>query len=346
MFTIEQEIFSQDRALGRTARYLQEYAGGIRAALREDRPEKLVFLGCGSSYMLAAGAAHLFSVRGGTQAVALAGGEVMLAPGRYAGLFEGALVLLLSRSGETSEVLLALERMKQRARFRTLGITMKAGSSLRGRTDLLLELPWAFDESVCQTRTVTNLYAALLELFTVYSGDESLRESLGRAVEGQGAWISGHSGDCRRIASVGWDNVTVLADGELCGIAKEGALAFTEVCMLRGEYFRLLDYRHGPIVVADGKKLVIAAMGPWEESYQKQMVADIRKRGAAVAALGAQEENIWGADFYFPVRGIADYAAWGLPFIALCQMIAFYKAVERGHNPDMPDGLDPYISLD
>ena len=35
--------------------------------------------------------------------------------------------------------------------------------------------------------------------------------------------------------------------------------------MLRGEYFRLLDYRHGPIVVADGKKLVIAAMGPWEE---------------------------------------------------------------------------------
>lgn len=72
MFTIEQEIFSQDRALGRTARYLQEYAGGIRAALREDRPEKLVFLGCGSSYMLAAGAAHLFSVRGGTQAVALA----------------------------------------------------------------------------------------------------------------------------------------------------------------------------------------------------------------------------------------------------------------------------------
>lgn len=116
--------------------------------------------------------------------------------------------------------------------------------------------------------------------------------------------------------------------------------------MLRGEYFRLLDYRHGPIVVADGKKLVIAAMGPWEESYQKQMVADIRKRGAAVAALGAQEENIWGADFYFPVRGIADYAAWGLPFIALCQMIAFYKAVERGHNPDMPDGLDPYISLD
>ena len=169
MFTIEQEIFSQDRALGRTARYLQEYAGGIRAALREDRPEKLVFLGCGSSYMLAAGAAHLFSVRGGTQAVALAGGEVMLAPGRYAGLFEGALVLPLSRSGETSEVLLALERMKQRARFRTLGITMKADSSLRGRTDLLLELPWAFDESVCQTRTVTNLYAALLELFTVYS---------------------------------------------------------------------------------------------------------------------------------------------------------------------------------
>lgn len=223
---------------------------------------------------------------------------------------------------------------------------MKADSSLRGRTDLLLELPWAFDESVCQTRTVTNLYAALLELFTVYSGDESLRESLGRAVEGQGAWISGHSGDCRRIASVGWDNVTVLADGELCGIAKEGALAFTEVCMLRGEYFRLLDYRHGPIVVADGKKLVIAAMGPWEESYQKQMVADIRKRGARRGRAGRAGGEHLGRGLLFPRAGDRGLRRVGPPFIALCQMIAFYKAVERGHNPDMPDGLDPYISLD
>lgn len=243
-------------------------------------------------------------------------------------------------------MLLALERMKQRARFRTLGITMKADSSLRGRTDLLLELPWAFDESVCQTRTVTNLYAALLELFTVYSGDESLRESLGRAVEGQGAWISGHSGDCQRIASVGWDNVTSWRTANSAD-RQGGRARLHRGLYAAGEYFRLLDYRGtARSSWADGKKLVIAAMGPWEESYQKQMVADIRKRGAAVAALGAQEENIWGADFYFPVRGIADYAAWGLPFIALCQMIAFYKAVERGHNPDMPDGLDPYISLD
>lgn len=39
----------------------------------------------------------------------------------------------------------------------------------------------------------------------------------------------------------------------MCGIAEEGALAFTEIAMLTGRYFHLLDYRHGPIVISGEK---------------------------------------------------------------------------------------------
>lgn len=53
------------------------------------------------------------------------------------------------------------------------------------------------------------------------------------------------AGACHEIANLDWDNVVVLADGPICGIAEEGALAFTEISMLTGRYFHLLDYRHG-----------------------------------------------------------------------------------------------------
>mgnify|MGYP000004771189 CR=1 FL=1 len=81
------------------------------------------------------------------------------------------------------------------------------------------------------------------------------------------------------IANLDWDNVVVLADGPICGIAEEGALAFTEISMLTGRYFHLLDYRHGPIVVSGKRTLTLALLRPGEEKLQSAMMKDVIQRG-------------------------------------------------------------------
>ena len=91
--------------------------------------------------------------------------------------------------------------------------------------------------SVCQTRTVTNLYAASLLLAAKYAKDETLWKSVFAAAANNEAFQKKYRSVLEEIAVRGWENAVVLADGPVCGIAEEGALAFTEIAMLTGRYF-------------------------------------------------------------------------------------------------------------
>lgn len=61
--------------------------------------------------------------------------------------------------------------------------------------------------------------------------------------------------------------------------------------------------------------------------------------------LGHHTKDYWESDYHVSLHAIVEPIAWGIPFINICQMLAFYKAIETDHNPDIPGGLNPYISL-
>lgn len=345
MYTTKKEIFAQGDALQKTYTYLADSEEKIRNLFQSNPTKKIVFIGCGSSYMLSKGAAFLFNLRSDRKAIALTGGEILIRPEEYVEIVDGALLVITSRSGETSEVLLALEKLDHLASFHALHIIASKNTSLGKRKGLTLELPWIFDESVCQTRTITNFYSILVYIFSIIHPSVSLRKCMDQVIAQQTEFIVKTSDLCSKIAGIPWSNVTVLADAELCGIAQEGALAFTEIAMLPGDYYRTLDYRHGPIVLANSNKLVIIVIQDEPGSYQTDLIKDIRKRGATVVAIGGNETLISEANYYITLTGHTDYVATGVPFIAICQLLAYYKAIEQGHNPDHPTGLDPYISL-
>lgn len=344
METIKHEIFHQNEALLKTRAELLANRETLTGILAQPCTN-LIFMGCGSSYMLSCGAADLFTMNTGLKAIALAGGEVLLNPEKYVKLFEGALVVVTSRSGETSEVVFALEKMKPLCSFRSLGIFAKVGCTLQSMVDFSVLIPWAYDESICQTRNISNFYYALSTLYAFHAGDSELEAAFDAFLAAQNAHLDAITPMCAEIAQRSWTNVTVLADGEVSGIASEGALAFTEISLLPGEHFHILDYRHGPIVVADSSKVVIVLLIPGEENQQKKMVADLVAHGACVITLGARDSAFWGSDYHVNLDGIRRYEVTGLPFINLCQVLAFSKAVANGHDPDDPNGLNAYIKL-
>ena len=147
----------------------------------------------------------------------------------------------------------ALKHIKEAHGCPAVSITTEDGNDLMPLCDLNLTLNWCHDDSVCQTRTVTNLYASTLLLAAgIRRDDRSERVSWQPC--GEHLVSAKYRPVLAEIANLDWDNVVVLADGPICGIAEEGALAFTEISMLTGRYFHLLDYRHGPIVVS-GKRI-------------------------------------------------------------------------------------------
>lgn len=344
MELIKNEIFTQTDALLKTKELLSLHKDSLRPYLRQPF-RNLIFLGCGSGHMLSDSAAAMFSLYTDKKAVSLAGGEIMMDPGKYTDIFTDALVVVCTRSGETSEVVFALEAMKKLTPFKILGIIAKENCTIKSMVDFCLEIPWAFDESVCQTRNISNFYYALTMLFAIYRDDVDLEDCFSSFLSAQPDYISRIKPECEEIAKRNWNNVTILADGEICGIASEGGLAFTEISTLPGDFFHLLDYRHGPIVLADSSKLVIALLNPKEVTYQKQMISDLRNRGAFVITLGLNNQDFWDSDYHISLDFISRYEVWGLAFINVCQLLAFYKALANGHDPDVPEGLNPFIKL-
>jgi len=339
------ETTAQYDALKKTFAYLTKERERIVQAYKESGAGTIIFSGSGSSYEVSRSSAFSASLRLKEKPYALASGDILVNEANYGPLLGDALLVLISRSGSTSEVVYAAEIVKKQG-GKVISVTCVKDSPLAAFSDVVLELPWAFDSSVCQTRTITNIYTANLLLIAFFSGDEKLIEEINSVIERGEEFIQKWIGPIQTAAQGPWDFAVVLADGELQGIALEGALAFKEISDTRSNCHHLLDVRHGPIVGIDEDTLVIAALSPHDDKYQRDLINDILNRGAKVIVYSPEEiEPIEGVALHVDSGLPLGFAASGIPFIFIPQMAALTHSAVLGNDPDKPKGLEPWIKL-
>lgn len=343
MTQTEKEIFAQPEALRKIRAWFDSNARKAKDFFAEANRRKYVFIGCGSSFMISQSGMSLFASIDNADAYALAGGDFLVDPENYRNVLKDSVVIILTRSGLTSEIVRSAEILKSDFDVKILTITMKEENELADKSDFMMTFPWAYDQSVCQTQTVTSIYYALLRLYAELTENQSLRRELSELADGQDAFLRKYRTLAQRIALKDFTNAIVLCDGVPNGMAQEGALAFTEVAMLPGQAFHLLDYRHGPKVLNNGRTLTIAALKRGARELQTKMIEDLRKTGTTLVVLDS--ENIAPqADFHVEVPSFS-HPLMGIFLINICQMISLEKALAMGNNPDHPKGLDAYIKL-
>jgi len=345
MYLTEKEIMSTHEALEKSFEQVLSQRSEIEAFFEANKQRKLVFIGCGSSLMLAKGCEKLFGARAGCSAVAIAGGDYVVAPDFYEEYLKDAIVVALSRSGETTEILKAISLMNDRFNIKLVSITMNDESKLAKQSDLGLFMPWAYDKSVCQTRSITNIYAASLLLYAIIFGNEELIADVKKAVSANEKFMADNRAALEKIGNIDFSNVVVLADGPLCGMADEGALAFTEIALVPGQFHNMLDYRHGPIVLNDKNTLTIAVLQTVDNDYQQDLVKDVKAHGGTVVTIGEGADAVPDIDLHIAVGEVGNFTVIGIYFIYVCQMIAFARAVKCGIDPDKPIGLNLFVTL-
>lgn len=344
MYLTQQEIFSQHLALAQTQDYFKNMRQEIEGFFARYQGRKVIFMGCGSSYMLSQSAQAVFA-GSGTDSAAVAGGEYLVHPEQYQALLTDSIVVILSRSGLTSEVVRGAELIRSSTNAALASVTMKEQNDLLPFCELNLILPWAYDDSVCQTRSVSNLYTAVLLLEAFRSGDSVLESSVSQAVSRIESFQTENRQRLEALAKLDFDQAIVLADAPVSGIAQEAALAFTEIAMMPGASYPVLDYRHGPIVLHGPKTLTLVAVQPEQGHYQQDLLADLRRTGCILVTVTGGEQIVGEVTEDFRTGELSSPAALGLFLVNAAQIIAFSKALQRGVNPDQPKGLDAYISL-
>lgn len=342
------EIGDQYNALGKTLACVDNcWSEDLLTGAEQFR--HMIILGCGSSYSVAKSVAATARILFPDRSIcAIPGGDFMLhMEDTYASLMSDTVLIGLSRSGSTDEINMAIEgaRKKYPKTF-VLSFIEREGTTMQAISDVTLAFPWAFDESVCQTRSVTNLAGGALRLLGRWARDEKLCTSLDAVAEGGNAYLSEIDAEIDKIVKLGWENACVLADGTAYGLAEEGALAFNEIAYVPSVCRHVLDVRHGPIVLLNEKTIVLAMLSETGYSYESAVLNDIAKRGAHIVAYSDQKMTVPpAADFSISFGKKLTGATAALPFLAVAQLVSYKKAIAKGVNPDQPNGLDPWITL-
>lgn len=199
--------------------------------------ERVAVVGCGTSWFMAMAYAVLREQAGLGETDAFAASEVPRGR-RYDRL------VAISRSGTTTEVLEVLDETTTP----TVAITAVAGVPIHDAAQQSILLDFADEESVVQTRFATTVLALL-------------RASLGENLDPVAA-------DAEQALQVPVETytdatqATFLGRGWTVGLAYEAALKSREAAQFWSEAYPAMDYRHGPIAIAEPGRLVWAIGTP------------------------------------------------------------------------------------
>ena len=307
--------------------------------------ERIVFTGAGSSYYLAqAGAAAARSVMR-RPVIAAPLSELILRP---AGVLIGAAtrepVVIISRSGSTSEAVSVAERMRE-VGHSTIAVTCRADSPLAALADVTLVSPAGDEAAIVMTRSFASMLALLLGVVAIIGGDERLGADLA-AVPERWSEATAAADVGRRLGATDWSRIVVLGGGPAIGIAAEWALKLTETSQVPANAYEPLEFRHGPISVCEPGMLVVGLVGGAGAAEEAAVVAEAARLGAATWVIARDEDEARGAPGEVSLVGGALHPVARLPLLVHpAHGLALSLALTRGCDPDAPRHLGQVVIL-
>lgn len=316
-----------------------------------DDVEELLFVGCGSSYHLAEAAAKIFGDVTGSRVRFAPASEVFLAPHTLFHKGDRLALIALSRTGETTEVLKAVDLFKRlRAQGElagpVYGFTCTPDSSLVAACDQAVLVP-ATEESLVMTQAFTGTLLALTLWASLLS---PVSDALGglSALDAAGAQVLERAPMIKEIASYAdIRRFVFLGSGTLHAIAKEAALKLQEMALVADvAAYHALEYRHGPKSTIGADTLVVLLVSRAGARYERELLAELKGLGARTLVLAGNEgaEMAPDADYQLTFGAYPD-ALRALLYTPILQLLAYYRAVLRGKDPDAPQNLSRSVIL-
>ena len=248
--------------------------------------------------------------------------------------YSGQLVIAVSQSGATPEIVQTLEALQQ-AGGRGLAITNEAGSDLARAAGATLELDMGEERAVPATKTVSGQFAAFAIIASALGEGPFSRDQL-EAVPGsvQAVLDDGPAAAAAAQRLAGISQLIVVARGYLYAAALETALKIKETCSLLADGYSAADLRHGPIAAVT-RGFPVLALNIYGAAFSDvaSLIDELRVRRANVLVIGPDE----GADVWLPPEVSEPLA----PIVAVVrgQQLAYELALRLGLDPDSPEGL-------
>jgi glutamine---fructose-6-phosphate transaminase (isomerizing) len=343
-----EEIFSQPAMWGQTAERLARQGTLDEFSRIFSARSPWLFVACGSSYYLSQLTVAVWQEFFQLPCTAVPASEFLFATRETLQRTGARQVVLVSRSGETTEVLRAAEILKANPAILTLGVTCSAKSTLENLCRHTLKLTWADEQSTVMTRSFTSMLMAFERLGATLGAESKWINALDGLPEKVRPWLKANAakiqdfGTRRRFA-----DLVFLGQGAQYWLAQEAALKVTEMSSSYAQAYHTLEFRHGPRSITSRDTLITFLISDAAKEEETVLVSELKELGAAtfVVVNRATPALTRSSDLLIELGLDEPEFARLAPTAILAQLLGAAIGLRKGLNPDAPKNLSRVVTL-
>jgi glucosamine--fructose-6-phosphate aminotransferase (isomerizing) len=346
------EIFEQEdvvrRILAESRRYIEGTISMLKDTMR--RGGRILFLAAGTSYHASMVGKYLLnSLLEYPSEVSIASEFTRWNLGSLDG---DDLVIAVSQSGETADVLMAVKSARKRG-ARILSFVNVPGSTLSRESDGVFFFSAGPEIGVAATKTYVAELVSFLMTFTelgkrIGARVDHVTEVLPRLPSLVASCLESSNRIARDLSEAikRENSLFFMGRGINYPTALEGALKMKEISYIHAEGFPAGEYKHGPLaLISEGTySIVIGSNDPEIRDLLLSNVNELRARGSRVISVETGDHLPSDIRIKVAEDGIPEEV---LPvvFVIPLQLLAYYTAVALGRNPDKPRNLAKSVTV-
>jgi len=308
--------------------------------------DEYIFIGCGSSYYVALCAAATMTSFG-VRARAIPASELLLYPDPVLTGSARPVPVLISRSGQTSEVLQAAELLRARA-VPAIAISCVEHQVLEELVSVTITLPAADEKSTVMTRSFSSMLLTLQSLAATVGKRSDILEVLPKIPDLATSAFGGLAERIRAfVAQHRFADYVCLGQGPFFGLACEYALKVTEMSVSYAQAFHTLEFRHGPKSIVAPDTLLVFVLSEQGRQSECDMLEEMRSLGGTtlVVANHADKRARAAADMLVDLAMDAPEITTLAPMLVTGQLLGLYTGLKKNLDPDSPRNLSRAVIL-
>jgi len=260
-------------------------------------------------------------------------------------LTKESLVIALSQSGETIDVIEPLNRARAKG-SKIVAITNVLGSSIYRMADFKILLGAGPEKAVASTKAyIAKLAVLFMLVFGIVGKTCEVKKLLLASADEIDRILEKKNADAiKKIAKTlsKSSNIYVIGRGTSFPSALEAALKMKEITYIPTEGLAGGELKHGTIaLISKGTPVIVFAPNDDTQESIISNAIEIKSRGGVI--IGLAPKNHPAFDYFLEVKDIQE-ASYIAQIVAI-QLLAYYMAVELKLDPDKPRNLAKSVTV-
>lgn len=306
--------------------------------------DEIILFGCGSSYNLAISASFYTNSLINCMTIAVPSSELLFNTDVYIKPNKQYLLVGFSRSGETTETIRVIEKLKKSKNINSLVFTCKKDNSLRKISDNNFYCEGAEENSIVMTKSFSSMLFAYCLLIAKFIKNTQLIDEFNSLIK----YLKGKIDPLFNQVKEYVDNndysvFFCIGSGFNYGLAVEADLKMKEMSQVTSYSYYILELSHGPKALIDEKSLCLILTPDQKSIKLENFIKEYINLGSRMIITGYKAREIIvnkKLNFFLDDCKIQNEMIKSFINIPFLQFIAFLKTIKNNLNPDLPRNLN------